>query len=498
MRPALAVFDRTGVPVWSRDDIALLREEVLGRLEVTNHLGEVGHCPGPLSSKAGVPLLEVQPGIWVNPRHVREDGSLPGGWAVEGCSGLAPPASATDPLMEGTPARLSQVLWVEPGDRRSEIVTDLGRFPGPPTSLLTRRYPALVRAGSICVNVLRIERLDRSGTAWQIRLRGGPTLQLGRSGFSAFCRAMGSGVGHPAGGVGGLAALYRTGLRDWPQPFLYWESEALQARFHDPVELLAQVIWQVKRTRDQGRDDFYGRDIRALYYRPVEPVMLRAGFRDEDVRALLEDDLAAAPEGLYRLMEQVLARMVGDWRLLTYADLHFRDARADLRRIGTARPEVLLAAEKTSVQEDAFTVAELFGVSAVVLGGSPSLLGTEMLARALGPAIRGRVVTLVTFVDFDLGGWGVWKGLVSQLERYGIEVRLLGHLVRPSRFTEWELENLAFPIEAHDPRRRAKAQKWLEETGGIGGRLLGMHSDHLRPFERVVAAFREETGLEPV
>lgn len=487
MRPALAVFDRTGVLVWSLEDVALLREEALGRLEVTSCRGEVAHCPGPLSEAARAPLVEVTPGTWVHPRHATRDGVLPGGWRVEGCEALPDPVPPPDPPVPEIPARLSQVLWVE----RGRWVTEAGSFPTDETpTALARRHPWLVRMGHVWVNVHRVERLDRDGGGWRVTLRGADGFRIGPDAFSSFCDALGSGREHPSGGEGPVAALYRNGLRDWPADFLYWEAEALQQHFGtDAGQLMMQVIWQVKRLLESGRADHPGQDIRALYYRPVGPVLRRAGF------AALTADWESDP--LYRQFEILLARMVGEWRLLTYTELHFRDTRPDLRRIGQHRPEILVCAEKAGLMEDTFALAERFGVSAVVLGGNPSLFGTEMLAAALARVLPSRVLWLVTFVDWDVGGWGVWRGLVSQLERYGFEVRLLGHLVRPERFTAWEIEHLSFPIPTGESTR-AKAEKWLEETGGIGGELRGMHSDHLRPFGRVEAAFQEETGLEPV
>ncbi|MBI3929427.1 MAG: hypothetical protein HY319_28030 [Armatimonadetes bacterium] len=66
--------------------------------------------------------------------------------------------------------------------------------------------------------------------------------------------------------------------------------------------------------------------------------------------------------------------------------------------------------------------------------------------------------------------------------------------MRPERFTPEEPDWFSYPIAATTPQLEGKAWARKEQSGGIGGRLRGIHADHLRPLERVVEAFLHEWG----
>lgn len=353
--------------------------------------------------------------------------------------------------------------------------------------------------GGSWVNLLRVDRVTRDRGSWTVFLRAAEAIPIGQGGFASLCGALGLGTGDPRHGPSALAALYRLGLRDWPDELLYCEAEVLRERFGTDARMaIHHVIWQAVRLRARGLGGIYGRDIRGFYYSPVEPVLRRLEVpvpvtAEADAWGL-DEEPTSVDEGLYPLYVRLLGKMVGDLRLLTFRDLAFHDPRPDMRRLGSQRPWVLVLAEKSSLRGDAFLLAERYGVSVAVLGGYPSLLGTEMLVAALREAVGDREIELLTFVDWDVDGWNVWKALVGQMMRYGMRCRVLGHLVRPERFTEWELQNLASPIPVEGSMREEKARDWLEETGGIHGRLLGIHADHLRPVERLYRAFEEEVA----
>lgn len=492
LRPVVGLYLSGALTVWRREDIAMIREEVLGRLEVTSCRGEVGHRPGPLWTHVGAPWAEVTPGCWIHPRHAVDDGDqvrLPGGWSLPGAvPGHAPPVQ--DPVVPELGCRRSQIVSAQDGT----WVTDDGAVSSP---LSPSSCEWMAQAGRVWLNLLRVERVERSGEQWRVSMRGAGPVTIGRNGFASLCAALDLEPGDPSHGSGPLAALYRLGLRDWPDELLYCEADVLRERFGtDAQAAIQQVIWQSKRLRERGLAEVYGRDIRGFYYSPVEPVLQRLEFMEvacaEPDPWRLDEGASWTGDPLYFLYLRVLGKMVGDLRLLMFRDLRFHDPRPDMRQLGSSRPWVLVGAEKTSVREDAFLLGARYGASVVVLGGYPSLLGTEMLVAALAPLVGDREVELVTLVDFDVDGWDVWKGLVGQFDRFGMKCRVRGHLVRPERFTEWELRNLKSRIDTDGPMRQEKARQWLEETGGIHGRLEGMHADHLRPVERLYQAFEEE------
>lgn len=196
-------------------------------------------------------------------------------------------------------------------------------------------------------------------------------------------------------------------------------------------------------------------------------------------------------EALYALFLEVVGRLVGDDALFTFTELDFRDPRPDLRRIGTTRPEVVLIAEKTSLEKGVQLIADRFGVSTIILGGLPSLLSSEFFSRELRRVLTGPV-RLVAYVDFDPGGWVAAQSFGKQLARFGVPSERLDFLVRPERFSqEEELDLYSIALPAPTPEVAGKVKAWVALSGGIHGQARGLHADHLRPPERAAAAFGE-------
>lgn len=57
--------------------------------------------------------------------------------------------------------------------------------------------------------------------------------------------------------------------------------------------------------------------------------------------------------------------------------------------------------------------------------------------------------------------------------------------MHPDLFTPEEIELLALPCKLNTSAERTHAKHWLEKGGGIAGQPLGVHVNHLRPYERV-------------
>lgn len=117
MRPTVGVYVEGELVVWPREDVSLVREEALGRLEVTSSRGEVGHRPGPLAAVVGAPWVEVSPGVWVHPRHAGVEGDqlrLPGGWTFPGRLASAVP-EPEDPEIPELGCRRSEVVSAQRG-----------------------------------------------------------------------------------------------------------------------------------------------------------------------------------------------------------------------------------------------------------------------------------------------------------------------------------------------------------------------------------------------
>jgi len=162
--------------------------------------------------------------------------------------------------------------------------------------------------------------------------------------------------------------------------------------------------------------------------------------------------------------------------------------------VGHRHPEIVLVVEKDTVEEFAWELARRIGISVIILGGQPAVISTEFFARALRAAHRGKV-RLAAYVDYDPAGWVIAKAFRDQLALFGVEAEDPRYLVLPSRFTADERSQVCIPLHSSSSSGPAAQEAWMRRTGGVDGKPLGIHLDHLRPLERVVAAFAEVTGL---
>jgi len=489
--------DREGLVFWTEERVALVMEEHAGRVAVVAEDGAVAHCPGPLDGFRGGRFRKVARGVMGQSGLGRlDDGTLvfPGGWrfsAPRGWPARSRVAEVPDPEVGDTGLRASQVRCLERRRGGATWVGDAGRVDvSEPYEIAVGRHPYLLKVGSRHVNLRRLRSLRSDTKGVHLGFDDGSELMTNDPAADELARGLGSSSpAHLDPFPEEHAWMYRLGLRDFPVALMEASADALRGWFGDDERsLIANVVWQAFRRR--GLD--YGRDHRGFWYRPLFPVLSRAGFMGEDaVRAFLYDP-PQSPH--YRLYLAVLSQMVGEARLITCHELGFEEPRAEMRGVGRERPAVLVLAEKSSLLDYTRSLARMFGTSWCVLGGEPSWLLSEFLARAL--LRRGvRRIRIVAYTDFDPQGWLIPDSLARQLDRYGLVVEDVCYLVRPSRFTEHELEYLGEPLSAGSETVRQMIRDWLKRSGGIHGRGIGIHADHLRPLERVIAAFVEETGL---
>lgn len=470
------------------DDVALLMEEFEGRLTVVFRDGSVAHRPGPLQPSPVPGLVPLMDGVLCAPRHARRaPGRLrfPGGWTFPAAR-LPRPAKKTE---------------------------------APPETI--------VRAGKTRIDIRRLRAIESNpdGHRFDLILDDGSRLQVHRNSAPALAEQLGlAALSHLEPMSDRHRAMYRLGLRDFPWIILEAPTAELKRVFGDDEKRCdANMIWEAARHRARGAPLDYGTEYRGFYYRPVLAVLARLGWlgpggyteataRIEDlaeawavttnvVMDALDgqtiDLLGADNDPHYRLYGNVLAEMVGHDRLLTFADLGFADLRPDLRTLGTVRPEWLVVAEKVSIEIEARQLGAAFGVSTVVLGGMARWEAVEPVADMLRPVLQGRKVNVVTYGDYDPTGWEIDDVFVRMLDRYDIHAEISGRLILPERFSARELELVTEPIPTGGSNE-AKTRAWMQRTHGVHGKPLRIHADHLRPVERVIQAFIEETGLAPL
>jgi hypothetical protein len=125
------------------------------------------------------------------------------------------------------------------------------------------------------------------------------------------------------------------------------------------------------------------------------------------------------------------------------------------------------------------------------MGGMSKLQEVEFLVRDLRHRGVGPI-RIVAFVDFDPSGWMVAASFRDHLQRYGQQV--VGgtdYLVVPQCFSAEEIELYALPCPAPNAATLTQRDRWLAESGGIGGRPLGLYANQLKPYERVAARLAE-------
>jgi hypothetical protein len=454
----LAVQAPSGVRFWPFDEIALIMDECQGRVTVVAADGTVAHRPGPVESAQVGGLARIGPGILASPRLGRVRGGaweLPGGWV------FPRPASCESP--ERTAA------------------------------------PVPIQIDHRAIDLARLRGLEAEGRKTRIALAGGESMVVARSVATRLARRLGLESADNVTAWSDLQqAMFRLELRDFPCVLLEAPAAFLRSAFGADIHAcMANLIWEAVRHRQRGTPLDYGTEYRGFWYRPILPVISRLGLReklDYRLESLLDPValLGQINDPQYALYGQILDDIVGHSRLATFRDIGFVPSRPDLRALGTKRPQWLLVVEKASLEPEGRQLAAEFGLSMVILGGMARWEAAEPVAEMLAP-VAGPV-KIVAYGDYDPAGWLIDDVLVEMLARYDIKAEIAGRLVLPGRFTQREIDLLAEPIPM-SARARTLSEKWLARTHGIDGRPLGLHADHLRPYERVRRAFVEETGL---
>lgn len=502
----IALHDRRGLVFWPEEHVAMIRQEWAGRLEVLSADGELAHRPGPVP--AG-PWQEAAPGVHVNPRHaVWSDGvlALPGGYRVAG-GPLPPPPSRVapaDPVLPGVGVRASELLYLRALRRPFAWVTTRGEVPVPAEMTAARAaavHPDLRPAGKcFAFHVRRLRALRRSSKPRQgflVTLDTGEEVFLSHAAGPQLAASLGlPDPDRPAPLTEAQEGLRLRRLRLWPGGLLDASAGFLREEYgHDADRLVGDLALQAAMTSGGAG---FGRSHRGFYYRPVRHLLRRAlllvprplDWDSLDLFHHVKDDPNFTATCL------TLTRLVGHYRIFTYLDLGFREPRPDLRRVGSARPWIVVVAEKGSVAEAMWALHGAFGVTVFLAGGSPALVATEFLAARLRRRVD-RPVLVVSLCDHDPFGYDIARTFAAQLRRYGLQVvDRLPRLVRPGRFTEEEIRRLAVPIDASSEQVAGRLRRWMEETGGTLGRPLALHADALWPVERVLQAFREEVPDE--
>ena len=254
--------------------------------------------------------------------------------------------------------------------------------------------------------------------------------------------------------------------------------------------LLRSLLWHVHVGIKDGVIPSVESNIRGLYYRWVRPVYAK----------LPAGKLTRSKTDVYFMMLQQLSDMVQEHKLFRYGDFDFTDENWENRRIGQSRPHVVVFAEKRGWMRFLKRLHLKLGVTVQALGGLPSALTTEYLLRDVSMAVDrddGIIATtqalhLVGIVDWDPAGAIAARSFRRQLVGYGANVVSMETVVHPRHYSAEDLSIFSFPL----PRgQKTKNARWLEATGGVEGKLLGLESESMQ-ISRVMSLV--EGLVEPI
>jgi hypothetical protein len=163
-------------------------------------------------------------------------------------------------------------------------------------------------------------------------------------------------------------------------------------------------------------------------------------------------------------------------------------------------PELILFVEKDACYEVIEDLAWLFGCSSYSGHVQSGLSAVEVLIeqifdqaeeRQSRPAEPPEELTVLAMVDYDWSGHIIYGGFLKQLRNRldhmghrdcGITPRIIG--IRPDQLTPERIEQAKIPLPPGKSKTsRTKAERWLEQTGGIDEELKGLEIQGLSKQE---------------
>lgn len=234
--------------------------------------------------------------------------------------------------------------------------------------------------------------------------------------------------------------------------------------------LMRNLVWQMKERVSSGEKPF-NELVRTYWYMYIKSTLARAGA------------LSAETDQYKQLTENIVA-MVKDFTLMTYKSIGFRDENAANKRIGI-NANIIPFSEKLGHFNYLADLNKQYNVSAIALGGQPSVMNVEYfvddLKKAKSPELvdRPKVFAmpeaagskfnlkrsfyLYSIVDYDPSGWIIRDAFINNLAHYKIKNVKVHDLINPDMLTPEEIMLARYPIRA-GADMEAKNKKWLADV----------------------------------
>jgi len=234
--------------------------------------------------------------------------------------------------------------------------------------------------------------------------------------------------------------------------------------------LMRNLVWQMKERVSSGEKPF-NELVRTYWYMYIKPTLARS------------DSLSAETDQYKQLTENIVA-MVKDFTLMSYKDIGFRDENAANKRIGV-NTNIIPFSEKLGHFNYLADLNKQYNVSAIALGGQPSVMNVEYfvddLKKAKSPELvdRPKIFAmpeaagskfnlkrsfyLYSIVDYDPSGWIIRDAFLDNLRHYKIKNTKVYDLINPDMLTPEEIMLARYPIRA-GADMEAKNKKWLADV----------------------------------
>ncbi|MDO8717269.1 MAG: hypothetical protein Q7J73_10780 [Dehalococcoidales bacterium] len=236
--------------------------------------------------------------------------------------------------------------------------------------------------------------------------------------------------------------------------------------------LMRNLVWQMKERVAAGEKEFHEL-VRTYWYMYIKSTLARAG-------------ALSAETDQYKQLTENIADMVRVFQLMTYKDIGFRDENEANKRIGV-NANIIPFSEKLGHFNYLTELHQQYNVSAIALGGQPSVMNIEYFVDDLKKAKSGpqlvdrpkvfslpaaagslkfnlkRSFYLYSIVDFDPSGWIIRDAFINNLRHYKIKNTKVYDLINPDMLTPEEILMARYPIRA-GADMEAKNKKWLADV----------------------------------
>ena len=234
--------------------------------------------------------------------------------------------------------------------------------------------------------------------------------------------------------------------------------------------LMRNLVWQMKERIAAGEKEFHEL-VRTYWYMYVKSTLSRS------------DSLSAATDQYKQLTENITA-IVKDFLLMAYKDIGFRDENEANKKIGV-NANVITFSEKLGHFGYLTDIQKQYNISAISLGGQPSVMNVEYFVDDLKKVKSGQVLAdrpmmlrlpapgakidlrrsfyLFSIVDYDPSGWIIRDAFINNLRHYKIKNTKTYDLINPDMLTPDEIMLARYPIRA-GADMEAKNKKWLADV----------------------------------